>query len=325
MKSKIRVLLYLLAACFFFVFWMFWVFPYSTLESRILTEIENNFHGRYKIEATDTDLSLFGSLAFKNLSVKESSAEGSSQFFKTPKLKLDFSPIAFLSKKIDVDFYFEGQGKGEVEGAFAQKTGERTNFEIDFDAYPMADLKGLWMKANLAFRGELDGAANLEFYSNETQKNQGEIDLALVNLSLDPTSMDLNLAGLASVPLNIPRIKLSGAKGSHIQAQLKGKQVEFSAIHLQDGDLGLDLKGTLNVSARNMRDYRLSLEGSFKISDKLLNNIKAQQAKDVAENIDGILILLNQQKTSEGVYPISIEGRLSGKPEVKIGKFRLPI
>ena len=325
MKSKMRILFYFVTACFFFAFWMFWVFPYSTLESRIITEIENNFGGRYKIEASDTNLSLFGSLDFENLKVQESSPEGTSLFFKTPKLELDFSPWALLSKKIDLDFYFKGQNKGEVEGAFQQASGSHTDFEVDFDNYPMADLKGLWSKANLALRGELDGEANFKFYSTESQKNQGEIDIALINLSLDPTRMDLNLAGLASVPLNIPRIKLSGSKSSHIQGKVKGKQIEFSSIRLQDGDLSMDLKGTLNVAARNARDYQLNLEGTFKISDQLLNNLKTQQAKDVADNIDSILILLDQQKTPEGLYPISIEGRLSAKPEVKIGKFRLPI
>jgi len=54
-SSKFRMLLYVAAGIFFFVFWLVWVFPTDALKSRILTEIENQTQGRYKFDVGSLD------------------------------------------------------------------------------------------------------------------------------------------------------------------------------------------------------------------------------------------------------------------------------
>lgn len=230
MNIKANFFLYLVAGILFFIFWLFVVFPYDALQSRILTEIENQTQGRYKIDAKEMDISLFGSITFKNLKISERAGPGEDLLLSTPKFKLGFSPLGLLSKKVDFTFYLKGKKKGDIEGEIKQK-GEEFVLNLDFDDYPLSELKFLSSKAKVGLRGNLNGEINLKLNKVDPVQNKGFIDLNLVNLSMDPTKFALDPTD-PSTEMEIPKIKITGSKGSHIKAQIKNDKLQISSIAL---------------------------------------------------------------------------------------------
>lgn len=73
----------------------------------------------------------------------------------------------------------------------------------------------------------------------------------------------------------------------------------------------MDLKGKLTLRGKSFKDYRLSFAGGLKISENLVKAVP-------------FLMILDQQKNKQGIYPLTITGRV-GKPIIRIGKFKLPI
>lgn len=309
MKGKANFLLYIIAGFLFFIFWLFIVFPYDALESRVITEIENQTGGRYQIAMKDMDLSLFGSVTFKDLKVTERAGGQKKVLLSTPKFKLGFSPFGVLSQKVDFTFYMKGKKKGDLEGAIKQESDE-TYLNVEFDEFPLSELKFLTAKAKVGLKGKLDGEIDLNLNRKNPKQNKGDINLNFENLSMDSTKINLDPSD-PSTAMEIPQIKLSGSKGSGIKGKIIQDKFELSSIKLTGGDLDLDLKGSISLKGKTPADYKMALEGGFKMSDKLTKAIP-------------FLFILDKQKGPDGVYPLSISGRI-GKPNIRIGKFRLPI
>jgi type II secretion system protein N len=309
MKFKPSLILYVVAGFIFFLFWMLIVFPYDALQSRVITEIQNRTGGRYHIEMKGMDISLFGSVTFDDLKVHDMGAGKKELLLKTPKLKLGFSPLGVLSNKVDYDFFLKGSKSGELEGSFAQEN-NTTHLAVDFDEFPLTELKFFTQKAKVGLRGNLDGEVDLTLSPRDPSDNDGKIDMQLVNLSTDPTSIQLDRSDPASA-MALPAIKLSGGKGSHIQAQVVKDQLQIQSIKLTGGDLELDLKGNVQLSGESAKDFRINVEGGFKMTDNLAKALP-------------ILFLIEKQKNEQGIYPLSLTGRL-GRPNIQIGKFRVPL
>jgi type II secretion system protein N len=309
MRFKPGLILYVVAGVAFFLFWLVVVFPYDALQSRVITEIQNRTKGRYQIEMKDMDLSLFGSVTFDDLKVHEQGGGKKELVLKTPLLKLGFSPFGVLSNKIDYDFFLKGAKTGELEGSYAQNNGS-TELTLEFDKFPLADLKFLMQKAKVGLTGSLDGEVDLRISPRDPGDNDGKIDMQLSNLATEPTSIMLDRNDPASA-MSLPEIKLSGPKGSHIQATVVKDQLQIQSIKLTGGDLELDLKGSVQLVGESAQDYRINIEGGFKMTDKLAQALP-------------ILFLIEKQKNEQGIYPLIFAGRL-GRPNVQIGKFRVPL
>jgi len=299
----------LVAGAFFFIFWMIVVFPYDALQSRVITEIQNQTGGRYQIDMKDMDISLFGSVTFDDLKVHEQAGAKKNLLLKTPKLKVGFSPLGMLSNKVDFDFYLEGNKKGEIEGSYALEDGT-TLLEIEFDEFPLTEFRFLAKKAKVGLKGILEGEIDLKFDPENPSGNEGKIDIELENLSTDPTSITLDPGDPASA-MSIPGIKLTGAKGSHIKASILKDKLDIQSIKFTGGDLDLDLKGSVSLKGRRPEDYRLDIKGGFKMSENLTKALP-------------FLFIIEKQKNAQGVYPLTVTGRL-GKPNIQIGKFRVPM
>ncbi len=305
---KGRFLLYVGAGLAFFIFWMLWVFPYDALKARIVTEIENQTRGRYKLDVGQMDVSLFGSVTMKNLSVSERVKGQEQLLLKTPKMKIGFSPFGLLSKKVDFSFYVQGS-KGELEGDYRQED-EEFDFRILFDDYPLKDLSYLQNVAKVGMRGTLNGEVNLSLNKTDPGRNNGQIDLEIKNLTLEATKINLDPTSPDSA-MEIPEIKLSGSSGSGIKGEVKKEDLVVNSISFKGGDLDLDVDGKVSLVGAKPGEYRLALQGGFKVVESLAKAIPFLQ-------------LLEQQKTADGIYPLSVTGRLA-KPSIRIGKFPIPL
>lgn len=310
MDIKPNLFVYILAGVVFFIFWLVVAFPYDALESRVLTEIENQTGGRYKIEMKDMDISLFGSVSFEDLKISEKGAPKGQVLLATPTLEIGFSPLGLMSNEVDLEFYMEGKKSGEIEGDFKQE-GPSIELNANFDEFPLAELKFLTQKAKVGIVGNLEGEiADLRFNPIDSSQNQGDVRLQFENVKLEATKIKLDPSDPSS-DIEIPAIKLSGDRGSQFIAKLTLDKFNIEDITFKGGDVELDLKGSITMRGKKPGEYRLSLKGQFKLSDKLTKAIP-------------LLGLLEAQKTAEGVYPLTITGRVQ-KPNIKIGKFRIPI
>lgn len=308
MKSKANILLYLAAGFFLFLFWLYIVFPYDALKSRVVTEIENHFQGQYRLDIGSMDVSLFGSVTFKNLKVTEGGASEEKTLLNTPKLKLGFSPFALLSKKVDFSLYLKGS-KGDLDGDVRQE-GDEFELNLTFNKFPISELGFISSKAKVGLKGAIDGDLDIRFNKFDVNRNTGKVDLELIDFAMDPTRINLDPSA-PDAAMEIPEIKLTGSKGSHIQAELQKDNLMVSSIQFAGGDLELNLDGRLALQGPNPADYRLALKGNFKIADTLSKALP-------------FLFIIEQQKNAEGIYPLNITGRL-GKPGIRIGKFDVPI
>jgi len=308
MKSKANILLYIAAAVFFFLFWLYIVFPYDALKSRVVTEIENHFQGRYRLDIGSMDVSLLGSVTFKNLKVLENTNSGERSLLNTPKLKLGFSPFGLSSKKVDMSIYLKGS-KGELDGEIRQE-GDELDLQLNFDNFPIAELGLIASKLKVGLKGNLDGALDVRLNKADPSRNAGKVDVNLIDFTMDPVRLNLDPSA-PDAAMEIPAIKLSSGEGSHIQAEIQKDNMAVNSIQLSGGDLELNMDGRVALQGANPGDYRLALKGSFRIAEQLSKALP-------------FLFIIEQQKNAEGIYPLNITGRLS-KPSIRIGKFDLPI
>jgi len=306
MKIKPNLVLYIAAGVFFFIFWMMVVFPRDALESRILNEIENQSGGRYRVEMKDMDLSLLGSVEFEKLKVLERVGSKDEVLLDTPMFELGFSPLGILSKKTDFSFAMEGNKKGDLEGDFRQKNGE-TELNVEFDEFPIEDLKFLASKVQLDIRGDLEGVVRFNVNSESPNENKGKIDLNLNGLRLEKGRIRLDPKDPASA-MDLPQVQITGKSGSHIKATLNRDKLEVQSIALTGGDLVLRLKGQIILRGNNPQAYRLALEGELQVGKKLSDILP--------------LSYLKLKKNAQGAYPLALKGPLA-KPQIWSGKTRL--
>ncbi len=309
MKFKPNLFVYILAGLLFFLFWMVWVFPYDALQSRIITEIENQTRGRYQLDMKDMDVSLLGSVTFKNLKLKERVAGEDQLLLDTPRLELGFSPLGLLRKKQDFSFTLQGKKSGSLEGDF-KREGPETLLRADFDDYPVSELKFIMAKADLSMKGTLLGGLDLQLNSADPAQNKGQVEVNFKNIALDAMSIAIDPQDPASA-IEVPAIRLSADKGSHLKARVVRDNFEVDEIVLTGGDIDLHLKGRISMQGASPSDYRMALEGGFKVSESLSKALP-------------MLFILEKQKNADGVYPLSLSGRM-GRPNIRIGKFRVPL
>jgi len=301
----------------FFIFWVIWVFPYDALKSRIITEVENGSRGLYRLDVGDMDLSLLGSLTFKNLSVFERNSSGETNILKTPYLKIGFSPFIIFSKKPDFSYRFNGT-KGNVAGSYVQ-TADGMEFSADFDEFPLGDLQYLANKLKIPMKGVINGEVSLNLNRADASKNSGAIDLRFENLILEPIQIASSGVGEDGAPssgmVELPAIKLSGPEDSVLKGEIKKEDFILQSLTLKGGDIDLDLSGKITMSGASAKEYRVAIQGNGKMSDSLYKALI---------KINPMVEALESQKTPEGYLPLNFTGRLT-KPNIRVGKFPLPL
>lgn len=234
MKIKPNLFLYFGAGFFFFIFWLYWVFPYDALKTRILNEIENRSQGKYRLKFSEMDVSLFGNLSFKKLKVTEKVGFEEQEVLRSPKVEIDFSPFALLSKKLDLAFNIKGK-KGDLGGEVQQEN-EEFSLKMDFNKYPLEGWKILSTKMETGIRGVIDGGLEVEINKADPSRNNGKIDLELIRFSMDEKQISLDRNN-PEAALKLPPLKITGNKGSNIKGILTKSDFKFSSILLKGGGI----------------------------------------------------------------------------------------
>lgn len=306
MKKSVKILGYFGAGVFFFVFFLFWTFPYDVLKTRILNQIEDSIGGGYRLKVQSMSAGIIFGFTFKNVEVIRREGGKDVVLLKSPKLRVNPSFLAMMSKVKKLSFSIE-VGKGELSGSYLDSS---TNNEIDleFDELNLADLKFLSAVYHLNMKGVVTGEYSYNLNKKDPTKNSGKIDLNLVNFSLDPIKFRMD-PNTPESEMQIPEIKLSGSKGSKLLAEVQKSDILIKEFLLTGADVDLNMKGTLNTSPR-VDDYRIDLSGTFKVKPELAQAVP-------------LLALFEQQKQPDGTYPLTVNGRLM-KPGISVGAFRLP-
>lgn len=306
MKSWMKLLGYFGAGLCFFVLFLLWTFPYDVLKTRIINQIEDSMGGQYRIKVQSMSAGLIFGFTFKNVEVVKRDEGKDVVLLKSPHFRINPSFLALLRKSTKLYFTVD-VGKGDVSGNYLDSSSV-TELNIDFDDLNLADVKFLESLYKINLKGIISGEYQSYVNKKDAAKNSGKIDLTLSNFSLDPIKFKMDPTSAES-EIQIPQIKLSGSKNSKLIAELRKSDIVIKELNLNGADVDLNLKGTLNMAPR-LEDYRLDISGTFKVKPELAQAIP-------------ILALFEQQKQSDGAYPITLNGKFM-KPGISVGAFRLP-
>jgi len=306
MKGASRVLAYFGAGVLFFVFFLFWTFPYDVLKSRILNQIEDGLGGQYRIKVQKMSGGLLFGLAFKNVEVVKKEGGKDLLLFKTARLRLRPSWIGLLRKNTSVSFDVK-TSKGGLDGKFVDSA-DQTRVQLELDEVPLGDFRFLSALYGVNLKGTLDGDADLKINKKDVAKNAGQVEVDLINLTLDPMKVRLDPNAPEST-MDLPKITLTGAKNSKLLGTLTKTDFDVKEFTLKGGDLDLSLKGPINLGPR-FEDHRVNLSGRLSLSPALAQAIP-------------VLSLFEQQKLPDGSFDLQVGGRLA-KPSITVGRFKLP-
>lgn len=306
MKGITRVLAFLGAGFFFFLFFLYWTFPTEVLKDRILHQIEDSLGGQYRLHVTSMSAGLIFGFTFKNLQMTKKMDGKDVVVFQTPRLRVNPSYLALLRKNTDLSFKV-ATTKGGVKGNFFDSP-DQTRFSADIDNLNLNDLKFLSLSAGLPLRGIVAGEIDVKFSKKDPSKNSGNIDLDLNSLVLDPTKIRLDPT-TPEATMDLPKINLTGPKGSKLVGELNRNNIEIKELSLKGGDVNAALKGRITI-ATQLDDFQLTLEGPVKLSGQLSEGVP-------------LLSLFKQQQQADGSYNLLLSGRLV-KPSVTVGQFKLP-
>ncbi len=307
MTRSARFLAYLGAAFFFFLFFLFSTFPTDVLENRIIGQIEESLGNNYQLKIQSSSIGLLTGFSFKNVELNQKADLKEVSLLKAQKLKINFSILSFLRKKIRLSFYAK-INKGVLEGDFFDDTSE-SDIDLSFDDFNLNELQMLSSLYNIKLSGLINGDASAVFSKKNIDKNSGKVDLTFQNLKLDSYKIVLDPSSPEST-LDLPKINLTGSKNSKLVGELKKDRLEIKELTFKGGDLDLSLKGNLKIADR-ADNSEVNLEGNLRITPLLSQAIS-------------LLALVEQQKEPDGSYRLKISGRLT-KPSITLGNFRLPL
>ncbi len=331
MKIPSKMILYVLVGMVSFFIWMILVFPYDALKSRILTEIENQTRGRYLIEADDLDLSIFGSLSFKNLKVIERSSDEYKTLSKIPKLKIGFSPFIIFTRDLDIDFTLFGANKGTLSG-YIENNDKYYDIEFELENYSLKDLDFIPYTEEIPFQGKLKGESKVKFFPKRSavkeEKSNGNLEIFIDNLSVGPIILDSIAPAMASQlgskSLTIPKIKVSSKPNAKITGQLNDRRLNLQ-VKMGDAktDFAIDLNGNINLNLGALENSNMSFSGGVYLSDKQIKAIAdANKPKGNAENgnadIGTYIEILKSLRNDKGQFPIAFSGNLSDLRSFKL-------
>lgn len=296
LPTPLRLALYPIFGLFCLVVFTFFLFPFESLKSRIVTEMERGLGEKYSVSIDKVAPAPFTGVTLKNVKIQPRSG-GSDVSLDRLRLKFALLPLLWGSRQIDLKVK---KGKGVLEGTLLLES-EETRLELEFDDLDLS-LGRLALPAALQMAGRADGEIDLQFFSTDPLRNSGKVLLEIEELRLEEGG---NLIGFP-----IPAVELvKGAPASRVQIEVVRGNWEVRELRLSGGEIELTADGKV-YAARKAENYRLNLKGSF-------------QTTTSAEEKLPFLGILQNQKT-DGRYPFSITGRIS-KPAIRIGDFKVPI
>ncbi|MBI2336858.1 MAG: type II secretion system protein GspN [Deltaproteobacteria bacterium] len=317
MNKKIQIVLFALTAFVLYIFFLFFVFPYDALKSKILAEVEKQIGNDYALRVGDMDVSMFGNLYFLKVQVLKRGQEKDVLVFQSPKVKINLAFLPLLLGNTQLQFDLK-QDKGSVGGLF-QQSGNELTLELEFDEMSLANLQ-LWKDKDFTYKGSLEGSLEFKGDGKNFQKSEGSIELDLVNLVIDPFKFN----AIAS-EMQLPAIQLSGKKGSKVVGKINQGKLVLSEFVLQGGDLELNLKGDVQLSAL-AGQTKLNLTGDMKLASALEDRIFSWVGGMLGESFDIGLFKtqLNEKRNPQGFLPLAITGT-TRRPQIKIADLPIPL
>ncbi len=307
MKTWMKVLGYFGVGVFFFILFLYFTFPDEALKNYLLNQIEDGMGGKYRIKVSSMSSGIVFGLSFKNVEITRRDSDTPAIFFKSSKVNINPSIIAFLRKinKFSFSIVF---GKGELSGNYYDSATEN-DIQLEFDKLNLKDIN---LSSELAIfnylKGVLDGNFEVKFFAKDPSKNKGLIDVKLADFvitsfktRMDPTSSESEI--------EIPEIKLSTSKNSKLVADFNKTDLNIKQFVFSGGDIEINVNGQIHL-AQKVNDYQLDLRGNIKINSEAVKKVP-------------LLALFEQQKQADGTYPFTLTGRLM-KPSISVGAFRLP-
>lgn len=300
MPLWLKVIVYPIVGLLFLVVFSLLLFPFDSLKDRGIQELQHSLGDSYDIQIKSVSYRPFTTVLLKGVKIALKADE--KQVVKFEKVKLHFSPAALFNKEVALDFDLKDE-KSHVEGSFLNNA-EVLKIDSNLEHFDLALVRFLLDRWKIPIEGMLSGTIALEWYWDNPLRNMGQMSLQLETLQLGamkiPGAIDLPAMALAS----------EGKGDSKIDLKINRANWTVEDLELHGADLDLTLNGKV-YGAKQLDNYRFNLRGDFKLAPELIQKLP-------------LLAMIDAQKTPEGIYPLTVTGRLS-KPNIRIGEFKVPL
>lgn len=305
MSRSFKVMITFLVGLMSYLFFVWMTLPLDViLRQKLADEIPG-----FRVTFSDIDPSLFFTTTLTDVVVDQNNNGAFETLLKMNELKIDFSLLSLLRKKLEVQFQAQLEG-GDVVGAFRSTPGQQF-IELKFDTFDLNEIPGfktITQTPSLSFQcqGLISGTLNMKIVQNDFKNSELDFNFSLPGLKVN------HLQAPVFVGKNIPEITLSSSESpATLEGSLANGQLRLSELTFPGPDLDIQLKGKVNLKQDKAQIgvSRLDLKGRFSFSQAVLDAIPE-------------LGLLSAQKGADGFYPLNFSGRME-KPSLKIGDMDL--
>lgn len=285
----------------FFIFFLFWLFPFNVLIQHYLSMVEKNSGGVYRLSVGEIDPGILFKTVLKDFKVYHKEAVGESLWVDFKELRVGIKYFPLIAGQLNAAF--EAKAKtGSVSGLFSFSTSE-IHVEADFDSLKITEVPVLVNALGVPLKGSVSGNINFTADTAQVIRGEGRVNLQLKEVVLGPG----NMTPYEGFDLTLPEIILSDSKTAGVvKLEMKDSQLTIKDINFSGEDFPFSLKGKIQLNKKSDLS-RITANGNFKVSKKL-------------EEAFPVITIIEKQKTEDGSYPLNISGRLT-KPKVQIGAF----
>lgn len=298
MRFLFKFFLYFILIILSFVGFVIYLFPTDQLKTRLAHEIERMLGPDKQVSIGEMAFDLPQSIVLNSVEVKSRSQSMNPIKISEAHLKFYLTSLMARTPRVDFDLF---SGSSEVSGSFFQnKNAMAINLKMDH-----LDLRNVsFLTSSLGvITGSVSGTIQLEIYSDDFLRDEGNANLKFSNVKVDSVEMNTPMG-----PYKLPAIALGN--GSRFDIGLSRGNFDVRAFQVLPGDLGIDFDGKV-YGGKRPENFRLNLKGQFKIPSPVLQQ-------------DGIMKIflgkIQKEMQPDSSYPITITGRFLS-PE---GRFLLP-
>lgn len=283
---------------FFFFFFLFLFFPFDSVLTHLISRVETETGGLYRVTVGEMKPSVIFRTVFKDFKVHKNVDGADAVIVDLPEVKVGLRYLPLLAGNLDASFVGKGR-KGKMEGSLNLS---KTEFSLDMDVNKMGFLDFPYLAAALhvPLEGEMEGNIGFKLFPTQITKNEGEIDLKLLNFKIPPS----HLTPYSGFDVDLPETILSGETGGVIRMKMEKGKLDITEFKFPGDDIILNISGLVQLN-RRFSLSRLTINGTFQLSDKLKEAFP-------------LIMVIDKQKNADGSYPLAISGRIS-KPQVKVG------
>ncbi|MDO8519541.1 MAG: type II secretion system protein GspN [Deltaproteobacteria bacterium] len=283
---------------FFFFLFLFLFFPFGQVLNHFISRVETETGGAYRITVGEMEPSLIFRSVFKDFKVHKMEEGKDTVILDLPEVKLGLHYLPLVSGRLNTSFVGVGK-KGKMEGKVRLSKGEYS-LDLDLDKISFVEIPYLSQSVKIPMEGLMKGEIGLKIYPEEVTKNEGKIDLKILQFKIPPS----HLTPYSGFDLDLPETLLSGDGEGVIRVNMEKGKLEIVEINFPGEDIKLNLSGTVQLN-RRFSLSRIMINGNFQLSDKLKEAFP-------------LILVIDKQKNEDGSYPLTISGRIS-KPQIKVG------